>query len=160
MPLIYAATGHRPPKLGGYHTAIDTKLRGVAHNFLTANRPDLVIVGMALGWDMAVAEVCCALGIPYVAAIPFDGQESKWPIASRIRYNNLLCMARNQVIVCTGGYSPAAMLARDEWMVDHAGQVVALWNGAPDGGTYKTIKYAESKSVPVWNLWDKWSVAR
>ena len=49
-------------------------------DYLERARPDAVISGMALGWDQAVARATADLGIPWVAAITFEGQESKWPL--------------------------------------------------------------------------------
>ena len=35
-----------------------------------------------------------------------------------------------------------------EWMVDHAGRVIAVFNGEK-GGTKNTIDYAERQNIPV-----------
>jgi hypothetical protein len=34
---------------------------------------------MARGWDLALAKAAVELGLPLFAAIPFVGQESRWP---------------------------------------------------------------------------------
>jgi hypothetical protein len=77
--MILAATGHRPDKLGGYDLSIYRKLVGLAYSYLRKQTPDVVISGMALGWDQAVAEAAVKASTPFIAAIPFRGQESKWP---------------------------------------------------------------------------------
>jgi uncharacterized phage-like protein YoqJ len=48
-----------------------------------------------------------------------------------------------------------AMQIRDEWMVDHAKRIVALWDGS-FSGTFNTIRYARKKGKPVTNLWSRW----
>lgn len=149
---IYAATGHRPDKLGGYGPRIDDRLRNLAYSFFVAAKPDEAVSGMALGWDMAFAEAALTLGIPLTAAIPFAGQESKWPTASQERYRNILARAARSVIVCDGGYSSAKMQTRNEWMVDKCDRLVALWDGSP-GGTGNCIKYARQVGRDVINLW-------
>ena len=39
------------------------------------------------------------------------------------------------------GYSRSCFQRRNEWMVDHASRVIAVWNGLPSG-TKNTIDYA------------------
>lgn len=151
--MIIAATGHRPDKLGGYTEAVDNKLRACATEFLTARAPSKVISGMALGWDMAWAEAAMLLGIPVIAAIPFAGQELRRPQPSRERYEFLVAFAAERVIVCPGGYDPAKMQRRNEWMVDHADSVAALWNGSA-GGTRNCVLYAKRVGKPIDNLLD------
>lgn len=153
--MIYAATGHRPPKLGGYSDAIDDKLRALARDYLsTAERPNFAISGMALGWDMAWAEAAIELRIPLIAAIPCRGQASKWPAKSQIRYN-LIKDAAYECFILSETYTPACMQARNEWMVDRCHRIAALWDGSP-GGTANCLKYAAKLERPVDNLWGKW----
>ena len=75
--MIIAATGHRPDKLGGYGSIVADRLFHLAYETLEELAPTLVISGMALGWDMAVAEAAFCLDIPFHAYRPFEGQESQ-----------------------------------------------------------------------------------
>lgn len=151
-----AATGHRPNKLGGYHnTEADNRLRLTAHRYLSKTQPAVVITGMALGWDQRVAEAALLAGIPFVAAVPFAGQESKWPPRAQRVYRELLSQAHGVVIVSPGGYDPAKMHKRNEWMVDHSDRIVALWDGGETGGTAACVRYAQSKQKPIDNLWNE-----
>lgn len=154
--MILTATGHRPDKLGGYSKDVEERLYRLAYSYLKETKPSRVITGMALGWDMAVAEACIVLGIPFTAAIPFEGQETKWPLASQERYHFLLSYAAEQIIVCDGFYEAWKLLKRDEWMVDQGDKVIALWNGSK-GGTGHTVKYAQTKGKEVVNLWERWT---
>lgn len=149
---IMAATGHRPDKLGGYTSEVAYKLHRLALDELKAHWPDLVITGMALGWDTAVAEAALDLQIPFIAAVPFRGQQSAWPFASQDRYNHLLKKAHEIVVVCEGGYAAWKMQRRNEYMVDRATEILALWNGTP-GGTGNCIDYANRCRKPVHNVW-------
>jgi uncharacterized phage-like protein YoqJ len=151
---VCAATGHRPNKLGGHGHAVDNALRDLAYNFLRVEQPDIAISGMALGWDMAFAEAAISLGIPTVAAVPFAGQESKWPAASQHRYRQL-CQVARVTVVCDGGYSPEKMQKRNEWMVDNSTMLVALWDGTA-GGTCNCINYARKVNRHTVNLWLQW----
>lgn len=153
--MIISGTGHRPDKLGGYSDKAHDELTNVAIAYLQEAKPTKVISGMALGWDTALADAAVLLGIPLVAAIPFEGQESRWPIHSRARFNYLRSRATEEVIVSEGGYAAWKMQVRNEWMVDNSDLVVALWNGT-DGGTANCVRYAEKKGKPIVNLWEKY----
>jgi uncharacterized phage-like protein YoqJ len=157
--MICAATGHRPQKLGGFGSSIRLKLKELARQFLETTKPEKVITGMALGWDQAWAEAAVGLAIPFIAAVPFARQESTWPEPSQRLYRDLLVQAAETVIVLPGGYAPYKMQVRNEWMVDRADCVVALWDGT-SGGTANCIAYANKTGKPIINLWSQWRVAR
>src|SRR5215216_5847964 len=92
---IVVATGHRPNKCGGYTTAAQLLLKQIAIAWMAALKPRGAVSGMALGWDTAIVQACLHLGLPYVACIPFQGQESQWPSASRHAYHEYLSNAVN-----------------------------------------------------------------
>lgn len=148
--MIVAFTGHRPDKLGGYKLPnptylyvcqeIDRTLRGL--------KPEKVISGMALGVDQWAAHIAYKLGIPFIAAIPFEGQEKAWPKQSQLTFHLLLKLASEKVIVSPGGYSPAKMQVRNEWMVDNCNKLIAVWDGTP-GGTGNCVDYAARKEREI-----------
>ena len=109
---------------------------------------------MALGWDTVWAEALIELEVPFLAAIPFEGQESRWPQESQKKYHDLLKKADRVEIISPGGYAAWKMHVRNEWMVDNCDRVVALWDGGDDGGTAACVRYATKRKVPVDNLWD------
>lgn len=154
--MINAATGHRPDKLEGTYSLLTRRALGaVAVQHLHYNRPDSVISGMALGWDQAVAGACVTLRIPFIAAVPFEGQEKRWPVEAQERYWRLLGQAERVEVVSE--YPGAkAMDLRNRWMVDNAEEMLALWNGDLIGGTANCIRYAETCGRPVTNLWSTW----
>lgn len=150
----YAATGHRPDKLGGFGARSHDRLVRVATEFLTIHRPSKCITGMALGWDTAWAVAALNLNIPLVAAIPFAGQELRWPDVCQQQYREILSSAAD-VVAVSQVYNPQAMQARNEWMVDHADVVAAMFDGSP-GGTYNCLWYAHQCNKPIFNLYDDW----
>ncbi len=152
---IVSGTGHRPDKLGGYSDEVFNKLIEIAENALKQIKPTGVISGMALGWDMALAQAAINLEIPLIAAIPFIGQESKWEKESQDYYNELLSKAQKIEIISDGEYSSKKMQIRNEWMVDNSDIVLAMYNGDTFGGTYNCIKYVERKTKPIINLFNK-----
>jgi len=158
--MIIAATGHRPEKLGGYtDPGASFALIRLADDYLVEQReahPDLsVISGMALGWDLAVAQACYDLSIPFVAAVPFPGQADLWPTVARNQYRSLLAQAAKVRYVSYGRYTNAKMTRRNRWMVDNCNKIVALYDGTR-GGTANCLGYAEQIGRPWENLWGRW----
>lgn len=158
---VLCATGHRPDKLGGYSPTIELRLNTVAEWHLMNDTPGLMVVGMAPGWDQAVARTCAKLGIPFIAAVPFEGQELRWPAPAQRRYHILLSKAKEVKVISPGPYEQWKMFKRNEWMVDNSDGCVALWNGDHSGGTYDTVKYVERRQqarpdYTFVNLWPEW----
>ena len=58
-------------------------------------------------------------------------------------------------VVSPGAYASWKFERRNEWMVDHADRVVALWSGAP-GGTARCVAYARQTGTPIDNIWARW----
>jgi len=154
--LIYAGTGHRPDKLGGYSVEVFCCLADYAGSVLSQLKPSKVISGMAIGWDQALATAAYNLEIPFIAAVPFKGQELFWRKEQQEFYHELLTKAEEVVIVSPGAYSAAKMQVRNKWMVDHADRVVALWDGS-SGGTANCIRYAKSQEKEIFNFWNGWN---
>lgn len=150
--MIIAATGHRPDKLGGYGADVRDRLRKIAREYLALSLADFTVSGMALGWDTAFAEASLELGIPFIAAVPFKGQEKLWPAESRWHYRKLLDRAKYVKIISPGGYAPEKMHVRNEWMVHRCDRLCALWDGSP-GGTANCVRYAEKRKRPVDYVW-------
>lgn len=148
--MIIAVTGHRANKLGGYKLPNPTYIKvcqEIEKNLLKL-KPDKVISGMALGADQYFAYVAHKLNIPFIAAVPFIGQESAWPNQSQITYNKLIKFASEVVIVSPGEYSAHKMQIRNEWMVDHCDILLAIWDGSA-GGTANCINYAKLKNKSI-----------
>jgi uncharacterized phage-like protein YoqJ len=150
-PVLYlAVTGHRPDKLGGYKTpnpTFDLVLKGLYEAFLHF-KPAYVLTGMALGTDQWAAELCVTLGIPFVAALPFQNMDAKWPPHSKSKFHWLLERASAKYIICDGEYEPWKMQARNKWMIDNCHQVVAVFNGSK-GGTANCIGYAIERGKAI-----------
>lgn len=153
---MIAGTGHRPNKLGGYSPAARSRLREFARSFLSGGPCTHGISGMALGWDTALAHAFSDLGLPWTAAVPFEGQELRWPEPSRREYHALLRRA-SRVEVIAPAYSVRAMQQRNEWMVQHCDLVAALWDGTA-GGTGNCVSFAKRVGRPTLNLWPAWLV--
>lgn len=156
--MILAGTGHRPDKLGGYDDATHARVCMFALRTLNRERPERVISGMALGWDLALAWACVHLKIPYSAYVPFNGHHLKWPKTKQVFYWNLLKDADRVVVCSLGGYDDWKMQKRNERMVDDCDRMLALWNGT-DGGTANCLAYAEKVGRPIDNVWEEYKRA-
>jgi uncharacterized phage-like protein YoqJ len=158
-------TGHRPPKTGGYDN--DNPIMRNIRDWLRV-RVGMAyeagirtfISGMALGVDQVAAEVVLEYksagcdDIKLVAAVPFDGQECRWPVASQRYYTRLIQLADECVVVCAGGYAAWKMQVRNKWMVDRSRLVLAVWDGSL-GGTANAVHYAytrEPRKPVVWRF--------
>lgn len=149
--MTVAVTGHRPDKLGREYSLkgpISKKLFDELSRLVDRLEPRTLITGMALGVDMLFANVAVRKGIPFIAAVPFEGQEKKWPLKSQNLYHKLLGYAKEVVIVSPGGYKPWKMQARNEWMVNRCDVLIAVWDGSK-GGTFNCVEYAVDKGVDI-----------
>ena len=158
--MIVAGTGHRPDKLYGKTRKIFQKLVLIAEQWLDENKPTKVISGMALGWDLALAQATINKNIPLICAIPCKDQNCKWTLKQQIFYKKILSIVienpiHKVVYVSDKAYTSKCMQKRNEWMVDHCDVVLAIWDGTM-GGTYNCIKYAINKQKLIINLYEEY----
>jgi uncharacterized phage-like protein YoqJ len=168
-------TGHRPNKLGGYDwnnpimQKLKNQLLNVINTLVIRHGITRFISGGALGTDQA-AFWCVHLmkqKHPYIqniVAVPFEKQDQYWRNEHKYWYRKMLEKADEVVYVDTledyrdpqvpiGEYSKQKMHKRNEYMVDHSGIIVAVFDGSK-GGTYQCLYYARTSYVnqPIWLL--------
>jgi uncharacterized phage-like protein YoqJ len=156
--MIVAGTGHRPPRLGlTYSTDDHNLLVGFVRKELAKlEGVNMVLTGGAQGFDQALYAAAWELGIPYTVAVPFVGQEVKWPEDAKRFYQAMLDDAADVVIVCDGGYAGWKFVQRDKWLVDHSDVLWALLDDRPEkSGTRHTVEHAVENNKPVTNLWER-----
>jgi len=148
----YSCTGHRPHKLNqeyDYDGPCTKYVYKEILRILAEDSPDVCISGMAIGADTLFALAALELEIPLIAALPFIGQENRWPEKSKKIYREILNNPlTTKKVVSEGGYSAHKMHLRDMYMVDEADKVLAVFNGTK-GGTYYTVKYAIKNDVDI-----------
>lgn len=144
-------TGHRPEKLKRSEAEIKKDLEAA---ILQAINDGFVtfITGMARGVDIWAGEIVLHLrkenpSLHLIAASPYEGFESRWSEDWKARYNNVLGQADLVRFICKG-YSKASFQIRNEWMVDRATRVIAVYNGEPSG-TRNTIEYAKRQEIAI-----------
>ena len=159
-------TGHRPDKLGGYDLEAKLLLVNIAVEYLTKSikltkrQNTTIYIGMALGWDIAMATACDILNIAFIACVPFKGQELLWSKDDQISYKFLLSKAKEIIIVCEGTFAIHKMHIRNQYMVDNTTKVIAMWDGFENGGTWQCIKNAQSKYKQIVNLFPEYIKAK
>lgn len=160
--MFVAVTGHRPNKFFKYgvdayefHCPLRAWIRDQLKRWLLYLQPSAGISGMALGTDQDFAYVCCEVGLPFVAAVPCDGQDSQWPEESRHFYHELLSRAYQVANVTPGPYAVWKMQQRNEWMVDNCHKLLAVWDGS-DGGTANCVMYAHRVHREVHSINPEW----
>lgn len=151
---IISGTGHRPPKLGGYSDVVFNNLVELCELFIEIKSPDKIISGVALGFDLALATASVNKKIPFIAAIPCRNQSYRWNKEDQLKYKDLLNKSYDQKII-SENYTNTCMQERNVWMIDNSNEVVALFDGS-SGGTKNCILYAETKNVPIFNMWSIW----
>jgi uncharacterized phage-like protein YoqJ len=138
-------TGHREL----FHP--DNIIKQGFKTYLETLAPDVVVTGMAIGFDQLCAEVCIELEIPFVAAIPYDGQEDLWSPDMKHRFYTILLQAADIVVVSPGEYQKWKLPVRNCWIVDRV-DCLCSYLVEPRGGTLHCVSYAEKKNKPVFNL--------
>lgn len=142
-------TGHRPKKLYGYDLTDPrwVRLKNDFKDILKRNLCDEAITGMALGVDTVFALAVLELkkegyDIKLHCAIPCKNHSCKWPEKSVLQYKDILSKADTVKLVSDEEYKPWLMQKRNEYMVDLADVVIAVWDGS-NSGTGNCIKYAQ-----------------
>lgn len=156
MKIVF--TGHRPNKLRNDYNLTSDFVLGIKRRIIEiiesipSHVDKEIITGMALGVDQLAAMIAIELGIPFVAAIPCIGQESKWPYKSIDRYQHLISEADLVHYVTREPYNNTCMQKRNEWMIDQMTNLddilIAVWDGT-SGGTKNCIDYAIKKNKTI-----------
>ena len=117
-------TGHRPDKLGGYGWNIFSKLVGVAMEQIRHEKPDMVVSGMALGWDLACAIATIRLrdekhmNIRLRCVIPFASQYTKWRDEKAVfLWTKALCKTDEVMLLRRG--APTSTTQAIFWLDEH-----------------------------------------
>lgn len=115
--------------------------------------------GMALGFDLMAAEVVLSLkdkfpDIRLIAVVPFSGQSDRWAFSEQERYHRILAKT-DKVVVLSGNYFRGCLLRRNDYMLSHSCDVIAYYDGKPQGGTFYTVKKAGRMKMDVVNIYGK-----
>lgn len=162
-----AFTGHRPDKLYGYDLKNDKYLKlnkfleKILEEKIINEGYDTFISGGALGFDTVAFLSVKNLKKKYpniknIMAVPFENQHSKWSLKDVNLYNWMKNIADEVVFVDNlenynrtdaniGMFHKDKLMIRNEYMVDNADLLIALWDGNNKSGTANCVKYAKNK---------------
>lgn len=144
-------TGHRPDRLEASEKKVIEWLEAQIDKAYEDGFVDF-ISGMQRGVDIWAAEKVIRLkkeGKPVrlIACVPFKGMENIWDISWKKRFNYVIENA-DKIHYVSSHSGRTAFFMRNEWMVDRASRLIAVFTGAP-GGTKKTLEYAKKKEIEV-----------
>lgn len=142
-----AFTGHR--KMG---ESFDINLLNRAVDDLISKGYVNFYCGMAMGFDLIAAGVVLQAKknhpqIKLIACVPCPKQQKYFPSEEKDKYERIISLC-DKVEILSEKYYKGCMLARDRFMVDNSGCVLAYMNKT-DGGTAYTVKYAKSKNKEI-----------
>lgn len=141
-------TGHRPEAMndpGDLRAWIVETISTV----LKTVKATKMIQGMAAGVDLWSTESAMQAGVPYICARPWAGHESR--AEDRELYLTAMQNAEEVVDVSPMLHfiSPVLYHRRNEWMIDRADLILAVYTGSNRGGTAAAIRYARRLGKPV-----------
>jgi uncharacterized phage-like protein YoqJ len=114
-------------------------------------------IGMALGWDLAIARACYDLGLNFWAFIPDDNQTKYWSEGDKEEYATLIRDAKEIINVDEG----KTLSVKDRYslrnirLVNCSHAIVALSSGEPSG-TKNAVDYAKERKMKVVNMYKSW----
>lgn len=159
MGKTLGVTGRRPKYFPWRYDENDSRCQNLKKMILSfivnkiTEGYDTFVSGMALGSDMYFAEAVLEARkfyprIRLIGEIPFQGQANKWLLESRNRYDTIKKEA-NELDVLYENYDSKSFLARDKRIVDRSDELLVIWEGKKDGGTYHTYEMAEKAGKPT-----------
>jgi len=140
-----AITGHRPERIPNIHM-VEHALAYAFHEL----EVEKVIQGMAAGVDLLAARTAFRMNIPFISARPWAGHTPR--VADEYDYMMAINNAIEVVDVDPSTSYPGAWVyqKRNEWMVDNAELVIAVWDGERKGGTFNCVKYANQEERHIY----------
>ena len=113
---------------------------------------DTFLCGMAMGFDLIAADAVLKVkrenpGIKLVACVPCPDQKNSFKSDDKAKYERIISQCDEVKLVCDHYYD-GCMLARNRYMVDNSGTVIA-YKRSNLGGTVYTLKYANEKGKKI-----------
>ena len=111
---------------------------------------------LADGADQIFARAVTDLGGSIEVVIPAALYRDGLPEEARIEYDKLLRVAASIYTLPYTESSSESHMAASQFMIDHADELYAVWDGQPArgyGGTADVVAYARQRGVPVRVIW-------
>ena len=144
-------TGHR-----SYDGSRNAELESAIRELYTLGYRNF-LCGMAVGFDLAAAEVALALrnelaGLRVVAIIPFEGMESRFSDSQRRLFERISEEADDKITLATR-YSSDVYAQRNNYIVDNSSACIAYFDGSK-GGTAYTVRRATKGLLRLTNIYN------
>lgn len=144
-------TGHRT-----YDGSCNHELE-IAIRELYAKGYRTFLCGMAIGFDLAAAEVALSLrtelaGLRVVAVVPFEGMQRRFPSSQRTIFERVVAEA-DEIITLATRYAPSVYALRNNYLVDNSSAVIAYFTGEK-GGTAYTVRRAVKNLAYIVNIYN------
>lgn len=121
-------TGHRTEKLQSYDIGwINSAISEILLEIRNLSDKHIAYSGMASGVDLYFCAACSMLDIPFIACVPFDGQENAMTPADALIRKTYLDRAKEIKHV------------KNSWMVEHCDVGIVVWDGNK-GGTHNVVQ--------------------
>lgn len=132
-------TGHRTEKLQPYDFGwIQSAIDDLLVEIKVYGTDLLAYSGMASGIDLHFCRSCLLLGIPFIACVPFEGQEETMSPRDADLREQYLKVAKEIKQV------------KNSWMVEHCDVGLAVWDGNK-GGTHNVVQqFVEKRRNFYW----------
>ena len=132
-------SGHRLDKLSNYDTDwIALTISAWTYTLFVDKGISIAYSGMASGVDLWFCEACFKYQIPYIACVPFEGQEDYMDAETKKRRQDLLSFAKEIKYV------------KNSWMIEHSDCAIVVWDGNK-GGTHNVLQQLVEKQLPfIW----------
>ena len=111
---------------------------------------------LADGADQLFARAVADLGGRIEAVVPAELYRDGLPEQAHQEYDKLLGLATEIHVMPFRESSSESHMAASEFMIDHADELYAVWDGQPArsyGGTADVVAYARQRGIPVQVIW-------
>lgn len=159
--MILSAAGHRfyrLPGMGAPKRLVPSNphmhlVLAIIRAHLEKTRPDEVICGMHLGFDVLVGVAALQASVPVTVALPHEDWGKKWPTEASIAYRYILDGA-SRVHAVSSRRSANRAERHEDWILTRSTCLIMLWDGK-EPVLRQIMMKAYSRRVDVKNLWDK-----
>jgi hypothetical protein len=148
-------TGHRGLP-GSVLERVRTGIKATL-NTRAEDGPVEALSSLAAGADQVFADIALDCGVSLTAVIPgMDYEQHLGGEEVQASYRRLLELCSQKIRLPIERTNEDAYAAAGRWIVDHADELIAIWDGSPArgrGGTGEIVEYAQRSGVPVVVLW-------
>ena len=163
MTLIYSVqkkeaiccfTGHRCIQRADIET-LGSRLDEKIQQLIEEKNIRTFIAGGAIGFDMLASvyvmeRIVRGEALRLELALPFEGHDQKWSSTDRHYLQRIMHIA-SAVYLISDQYKPEVYSLRNAFMVEQS-QICIAYHRYRRSGTGQTIRYAQSKPIPIIEL--------